>query len=174
MAQQQATGHWRQYVTSDTLQAVDLQGTAHVVVIDRVVQAAMTDRADPTKQKGVLNVYFRGKRKPLVVKAEMSGVITKLAGSNLCAKWTGVAIEIYPTTVYAFGANHEVVRISPKRPRAAQAKEAGGRPPEAEPPANDMDLDEIREGVAPTTAPTTAPTADELAEIARLERQGAQ
>ena len=55
-----ATGPWRQYVTSDTLQAVDLQGKHHVVVIDRVMQATMTDRQDAKKQKGVRNVYFKG------------------------------------------------------------------------------------------------------------------
>lgn len=170
MAQQKpATGPWRQYVTSDTLQAVDLQGKHHVVVIDRVMQATMTDRQDPTKQKGVLNVYFRGKRKPLVCKAELSDVITKIAGTNLCAKWIGVAIEIYPTKVYAFGQNHDVVRISPKRPTAAQAKEAGGRPPEPEPPPHDMEPDEIRE----IAAAPDAPTEEELAEIARREREGA-
>lgn len=141
-----ATGHWRQYVTSDTLQAADLQGKSHVVVIDRVVRAQMTDRQDPKKQKGVLNVYFKGKRKPLVCKAELSAVISRLAASTTCAKWIGVAIEIYPTTVFAFGQNHEVVRISPRRPTAEQAKVAGGRAPEPEPPDTDLDVDEIREG----------------------------
>jgi hypothetical protein len=140
-----ATGHWRQYVTSDTLQAVDLQGRNVVVVIDRVVPAEMTDRKDPKKAKGVLNVYFKGKRKPLVVKAELAGVISKLAGSTACAKWTGVAIEIYPTTVYAFGQNHEVVRISNRRPTPEQAKAAGGRAPEPEPPDTDLEEDEFRE-----------------------------
>jgi hypothetical protein len=142
-----ATGHWRQYVTSDTLQAVDLQGRNVVVVIDRVVRAEMTDRKDPKKAKGVLNVYFKGKRKPLVVKAELAGVISKLAGSTACAKWVGVAIEIYPTTVYAFGQNHEVVRISNRRPTADQAKAAGGRAPEPDPdpPDTDLEEDEFRE-----------------------------
>jgi hypothetical protein len=153
-----ATGHWRQYVTSDTLQAVDLQGKSWVVVIDRVVPAQMSDRKDPKKSKGVLNVYFRGKRKPLVVKAELAGVISKLVGATACAKWIGAAIEIYPTTVYAFGAVHEVVRISSKRPSAEQAKAAGGRPPEPEPPDTDLDPDEIREGDASTTS--SAGTAD--------------
>ena len=161
-----ATGHWRQYVTSDTLQAADLQGRNIVVVIERAVPAQMTDRQDPKKTKGVLNVYFKGKRKPLVVKAELASVISKLAGSTACAKWVGVAIEIYPTTVYAFGQNHEVVRISNKRPTAEQAKAAGGRAPEPEPPENTMDEDEIREGGAPTE--------EEMREIAERERQEAE
>jgi len=159
-----ATGHWRQYVSSDTVQAADLEGKSHVVVIDRVVRAQMTDRQDPKKSKGVLNVYFRGRRKPLVCKAELSATISKLAGSTACARWIGVAIEIYPTTVYAFGANHEVVRISNRRPSAEQA--AGGREPEADPPPTDMDPDEIREG-----AQGDAPTPEEQAAILEQERR---
>lgn len=178
-----ATGHWRQYVTSDTLQAIDLQGRNVVVVIDRVSRAQMTDRADPKKAKGVLNVYFRGKRKPLVVKAEIAAVISKLAGSTSCARWVGVAIEIYPTTVYAFGQNHEVVRVSPKRPTAEQAKAAGGRAPEPEPPDTDMAPDEIREGDPTPTIDQELTEADkraieladkraiELAELAEVEEE---
>jgi len=141
-----ATGHWRQYVTSDTLQAVDLQGKHHVVVIDRAVPAQMTDRKDSSKSKGVLNVYFVGKRKPLVVKAMLSSVISKLAGSSACKDWVGLAIEIYPTKEWAFGENHDVVRIIPKRPTPEQAKAAGAVAPEPDPPATDMKPDEIREG----------------------------
>lgn len=167
---QQVVGPWRQFVTSDTLQAVDLQGKHHVVVIEKVTQAQMTDRKDPKKAKGVLNVYFRGKRKPLVCKAELSGVITKLAGTNRCEKWLGMAIEIYPTTVYAFGENHDVVRISTRRPSADQARAAGATAaanPEPEPPDTDMLPDEIREQGA------SGPTAAEMEEIARREREEA-
>lgn len=142
----EATGDWRQYVTSDTLQAVDLQGKHHVVVIEKVVQATMADRKDAKLQRGVLNVYFKGKRKPLIVKAELSDVLSRVCGSRKCKDWVGQAIEIYPTTVYAFGANHDVVRISPKRPNDASAKTAAAAKPEVEPPpANDMAPDEIRE-----------------------------
>jgi hypothetical protein len=162
-----ATGHWRQYVTSDTLQAVDLKGSRVIVVIERVVQATMTDRADAKKEKGVLNLYFKGKRKPLVCKAEMSAVISKLVGSTLCAKWIGVAIEIYPTTRYAFGANHEVVLVSPKRPTAEQAKTAGAVAQEPEPPPTEMVEDEIRE------VKGEAPTEDEMREIAQRDREEA-
>jgi len=171
-----ATGHWRQYVTSDTLQAVDLKGRNLVVVIERVVRAQMTDRADPKKAKGVLNVYFRGSRKPLVVKAELAGVISKVVGSTACSKWIGAAIEIYPTTVYAFGQNHEVVRVSPKRPSAEHAKSAGARPPEPEPSDTDMDPDEIREGGPFTVVAADLTEADkraiELAEAEEAKRRG--
>lgn len=168
MAKQElATGPWRQYVTSDTLQAIDLQGRNVVVVIDRVVLARMTDRNDPSKEKGVLNVYFKGKKKPLVVKAEMSGVLTKLAGTDECARWVNMAIEIYPTKVWAFGANHPVVRINPKRPTAEQAKVAGGRAPDPEPTPTDLEPDEISERVG------GQPTEDEIREIAERERKEA-
>lgn len=163
----EATGHWRQYVSSDTLQAADLQGQPHIVTIERVARAQMTDRSDPKKQKGVLNVYFRAKRKPLVCKAELSGVISKLAGSTSCSRWIGVAIEIYPTTVFAFGSNHEVVRISPRRPTAEQAKAAGARAPEPEPATTDMEPDEIREGPSPEEVQQIL--AAERAEAARQE-----
>jgi len=157
-----ATGDWRQYVTSDTLQAADLKGQHLVVVIAKVVQATMTDRKDAKLQKGVLNVYFQGKKKPLVVKAELSGALTKLCGSNKCKDWIGQAIEIYPTQVWAFGANHDVVRISPKRPAAASAKSAASAPAEPEPPPHDMVEDEVRE----------IPSADEQRAIAeQLKRE---
>lgn len=167
MAAIEATGDWRQYVTSDTLQASDLVGKHHVVVIEKVTQAMMTDRQDAKKQKGVLNVYFKGKRKPLVVKAEMSSVIAKIAGSRKCKDWVGIAIEIYPTSVYAFGENHEVVRISPRAPSAASSKAASNVKPEADPPAHDMVPDEIRE------VASKAPTEEEQREIAERERKEA-
>jgi hypothetical protein len=162
----EATGDWRQYVTSDTLQAVDLQGKHCVVVIQRVTQATMTDRQDSSKEKGVLNVYFKGKRKPLVVKAEMSAVITKIVGSRKCADWIGKAIEIYPTRVWAFGQNHDVVRIVERAPSQADAKVAAEAKSEPEPPATDMKPDEIREK-------SSAMTAEEIAEIKRREAEEA-
>ncbi len=149
------------FVTSDTLQAADLQGKHHVVIIDRVVPAKMTDRQDQKKVKGVLNVYFRGKNKPLVCKAELSGVITKLVGSPLCKQWIGHAIEIYPTTVFAYGANHEVVRISPKKPTSASAQTASTAKPDPESTPNEMVEDEIREGGPPSE--------DEMRDIAARE-----
>jgi hypothetical protein len=162
-----ATEHWRQYVTSDTLQAVDLKGSRVVVVIERVDSAKMTDRSDSKKEKGVLNVYFKGKQKPLVCKPELCGVLSKLAGSPQCKRWIGMAVELYPTTVFAFGENHEVVRISPKPPTAAQAKTAGARAPDPVPPPTDMVEDEIR------TVKGEAPTEDEMREIAERDREEA-
>jgi hypothetical protein len=155
-----ATGAWRQYVTSDTLQAVDLNGRHHVVVIEEVVQAQMADRKEPKKAKGVLNVYFRGFRKPLVVKAEISGVLTKLAGSRVCAKWVGMAVEIYPITIRAFGEDHDVVRISNRRPTPDEARIAGGRAPEPEPPDTDFEEDEIREVPAEGPVSSQGPQQD--------------
>ena len=104
----------------------------------------------------------------------MSAVITKLAGSNRCDRWIGLAIEIYPTNIYAFGENHDVVRISPKRPTADQAKAAGAhaqQQPDPEPPANDMEVDEIREGPPASTAP--AISEDEAREILAREAKEA-
>ena len=160
----EATGDWRQYVTSDTLQAVDLKGLHCVVIIEKVTQAMLTDKQDSKKQKGVLNVYFRGKNKPLVVKAEVSTVISKVVGSRKCADWIGKAIELYPTRVWAFGENHDVVRVVERAPTVADTKAAAAAKPEPEPAPHDMKPDEIREK-------TGEPTADEIAEIKRREAE---
>ena len=85
--------------------------------------------------------------------------------SRSMEKWIGVAIEIYPTTVFAFGENHEVVRISSKRPTAEQAKAAGGVAQEPEPPPTDLAEDEIREGGPPTD--------EEMRQIVEDERKAA-
>ncbi len=146
MAQaQQAQGSWRQFVTSDTLQAADLQGKHHVLVIERVIRAEVADMKDKNVKKGVLNVYFKGRRKPLVCKAEKCGIITKLVGSKNVQDWVGHAIEIYPTTIRAYGEVHDYIDISPKRPNAGDAKSAASAKAEPEPPPSDLLEDEMRE-----------------------------
>ncbi len=170
-SQPQAEGHWRTFVASDTVVAADLQGEHHIVVIEKVVKATIADHNDPKIKKGVLNVYFRGRRKPLICKAEKCSIISKLAGSSNCKDWIGVAIEIYPTTIRAYGETHDYIDISPKRPTAAAAKAAGARPPEPEPPPSDFAHGEVREGDQPIGGP---PSADEQREIAAREASEAR
>ncbi len=158
--------HWRMAITSDTLQAADLQGRDITAIIEKAVPSTVPDRKDPKIEKGVLLVYFKGKRKPLLVKATNAKAIQKLAGSPDIDKWKGVPITMHGTTTFAFGENHEVIRIRPNKPTAALAKDAANAPAEPEPPPTDIPPDHVE-----TRPPNNGPTADEQAEILAAERK---
>jgi hypothetical protein len=118
--------HWRTHIPSDRLSAGDLKGDT-TVVIERVQPVVVDDLHDPKKKNAALDTYFRGIKKPLLVKATNAKAISKLVGSPMVEKWIGQAITIYATTVKAFGEIHETIRVRPQKPATAAAKEAETR-----------------------------------------------
>jgi hypothetical protein len=145
--------HWRTHIPTDRLCAGDLQGQDLTVVIERVQPVVVDDLADKRKKKSALDVYFKGKKKPLLVKATNAKAISKLVGSPLCEKWINQAITLYPTNVSAFGEMVEAIRVRPNKPGTAATKEAETR---VDPVAQDDLTEDDKRAIAAAEAAEAA------------------
>lgn len=58
-------------------------------------------------------VYFEGPKKGLILSSTTFDQIAAATGQDDTDHWPGKLVTIYPTTVYAFGANHLVIRVRP-------------------------------------------------------------
>lgn len=65
-------------------------------------------------------VYFSGPKKGLILTPTIFDQIHQATGKDDTDHWVGHTITIYPTTVYAFGANHLVVRVRPTETTPAE------------------------------------------------------
>ena len=56
-------------------------------------------------------VYFSGPKKGLILNLTIAEQIAAATGQDDTDNWPGCAVTIYPTSVFAFGENHEVIRV---------------------------------------------------------------
>jgi hypothetical protein len=171
---------WRLVIQTDRLNSADLQGRDVTVVIERVVQVEVEDMKDPKKKKTYFDVFFKGKKKPLLFKATNCKSMTKLTGTRITEKWVGVAITLFPTMVNAYGDRVEAIRVRPEKPSAemiAAAERVAGGPREQGTPSVNKEAPSVNkeapngpagpsQGTA-TSSPTTSSTSDEDAFAAR-------
>lgn len=148
---------WRLVIQTDRLNAADLQGRDVTVVIERVVQVEVEDMKDAKKKKTYFDVYFKGKKKPLLFKATNCKTMTKLTGTRITEKWVGVAITLFPTMVKAYGDVVEAIRVRPALPSQeavdaalATADRKSNPPPSSSSPATSS-----------TASPTTSTSDDD-------------
>ena len=157
--------HWRTMMSSDKLHAADLQGRDVTVTIERVAQGEYPDLEDSKKKILKPDVFFKGKSKPLGLNSTNARQISKLLGSPKTEEWIGRAITLYPTTTRAFGEEHECIRVKNRLPKEDPGPRGRSRPQAAEPP------NERGTAAMPMPADQPPPDDDELAEIARRDRE---
>ena len=90
--------------SSDWLKAGDLQGRTIRVAISHV---ELTDLGDD-RQKPV--VYFKGKKKGLVLNKTNAGTIAAALGDD-CESWSGEEIELFPQQVTFQGQMVPAIRV---------------------------------------------------------------
>ncbi len=106
---------YRAYYDATYIRAWDLPPNKDVaVIIERVVGEEMKGKEKDAYRRPV--VYFRGKKKGLVLNAGMGKAVKGMYG-RFTRGWIGKPIAIYATTCDAFGETHDVVRVRPTPPR---------------------------------------------------------
>jgi hypothetical protein len=122
---------------SKYLKAADLNGQAHVVLIDRAPTETF-GKGDDQEQKTVL--YFRNNAlKPLSMNMTNWDAVVLITGEDDTVEWRGHYVEVYPDTTRMQGKIIDCVRI-----RAPQQKELQLKPKDkaaAQSAAADMDDD---------------------------------
>lgn len=152
MATDKAKPHWRTVIKRMDpayLYAEDLGGPGTKVDVE-IIDAGKGTLKNPGGAKETIVLTFRGAKKKLGLNATMCKTLTGICGSDHWGDWRGwITLVVLhkrmrdPTTEEI--EDLDVIRIAPARPRG---KEPG----------------------KPDAAPATM-SADELAEIARIERE---
>lgn len=92
-----------------------------IVQIERVEAAKVKGATGEEKRAPI--VYFRGKKKGLVLNVTNAKTVAKLYGKHV-EKWAGKAIALYATRTLAFGEEVDCIRIRPEAPAAVPFTEA--------------------------------------------------
>ena len=109
------------------LRASDLTTGPVIATIDRVeIESVGGGQGHAKEDKPV--VYFRGKKKGLVLNKVNANAIAKIAGTTEMDDWPGVQVELYTTDVEFGGDTIEAIRV-----RAPRAAVRAARPPQDKP-----------------------------------------
>lgn len=117
----------------------DLGGKQVTVAIDKF---SMEEVFNKNQTEMVPTVSFQKAKKGLILNKTNAFIIAKLHGPDTDA-WPGKRVTLYAKTVYAFGEEHNAVRVSDKMPEPSPA------PPKTPPPLQGRNGE-------PITAPTFA------------------
>ena len=108
--------HWRKFHPSKYIGAADFSsGERKVLTIASAGRETVKDNKGG--EEACLVVRFKEDEKPLICNVTNSKAIDKVAGSPMIEDWAGVKIELYTTTVSAFGDQVEAVRVKKTPPR---------------------------------------------------------
>lgn len=110
--------------------AADLNGKPATLTISKIVQDTVNRQNGPEK---VFVVYFRyiqdgvpkDTQKGVILSRRLAEQIAEAVGADDTENWKGKAVELYPTTVSAFGKDHLVFGA-----RKAAQPAASGKPAE--------------------------------------------
>lgn len=112
--------HWKKYHNPDYLGAYAFQPEEVKIL---TIKSAGQEKVMGSngKKEDCLVVHFTDRNeKPLICNVTNSKAIAKVAGSNYVEDWKGHAIELFVTTVQAFGETVEAVRVKPTKPIIAK------------------------------------------------------
>jgi len=107
--------HWRTFIESDVIRAVDIPPGDHDVQIKEVKRGKVTGTGG--KQSGKPMIYFVGKDKPWPACSTACTTIEQLHGDKP-RKWAGCWITIYVDPTVKFGAHKGGIRVRPVVPKA--------------------------------------------------------
>lgn len=110
-----ALTHWKKLQNPDYLGAYSLQPGEEPIYTIRSVGLEMVSGTDGKKDECTV-AHFAEKVKPMILNATNCKTITKMYGTPYIEDWVGKKIQIYSTTIKAFGEEVEALRIRPKPP----------------------------------------------------------
>ena len=106
--------HWRTFIESDVIRAVDIPPGDHDVQIKEVKRGKVTGTGG--KQSGKPMIYFVGKDKPWPACATACSTIEQLHG-KAPRKWAGQWITIFVDPTVKFGPHIGGIRVRPVVPK---------------------------------------------------------
>jgi len=108
--------HWRTFHPSKYIGAADFkEGERKILTIAKAGREGVKDNKGA--EDVCLVVHFKEDEKPLICNVTNSKAIDKVCSSPMIEDWAGVKIELYTTTVTAFGDQMEAVRVKPTPPK---------------------------------------------------------
>lgn len=106
--------HWKSFVESDVIRAVDIPPGDHDVQIKEVKRGRVTGSGG--KQSGKPMIYLVGKDKPWPACSTACTTIEALHG-RFPRKWAGCWITIFVDSSVKFGGNTGGIRVRPVAPK---------------------------------------------------------
>ncbi len=111
-----------QLFPSKYMKGIDLNGKPWTFKIRSIQMEPIRSKEGTVEKKAI--VYFNGPKKGLILTPTIFDQIIQATGQDDTDSWPGHLITIYPTTVYAFGANHLVIRVRPIESSSNETPEA--------------------------------------------------
>lgn len=102
--------HWKQYQDDNTLGAWIFEPNKDIIVTIKKIEYEDFTGTDGKKKKGRI-CYFEEYDKPLVLNATNSATISLIYSTPYMEEWIGKQVQLYKTTIRAFGEDKECVRI---------------------------------------------------------------
>lgn len=97
----------RKMFPSKWLSAIDLDGKAYTLTIERVTVEELQGQHGPEEKPAV---WFKGSDKALILNRTNTETIMSAYGPNTDG-WVNQKVELYPTEVQAFGKPIQAIRI---------------------------------------------------------------
>lgn len=107
--------HWKKLQNPNYLGAYSLQPGEEPILTITKVGLEMVVGTDGKKDECTV-AHFKENVKPMILNATNCKTINKICGTPYIEKWEGQKIQVFATTVKAFGDEVEALRIRPKAP----------------------------------------------------------
>lgn len=108
--------HWKKLHNPNYLGAYALEPDKDLIVTIKDVRRECVKGEDGKEEECTVAHFKDSGVKPMVLNSTNCKTITKLYGTPYIEEWSGRSIQIYATTVSAFGEKVEALRIRPKAP----------------------------------------------------------
>ena len=107
--------HWRTFHPSEYIGAIDFAPDERkIVTIKNAGRKVVKDNKG--NEENCLVIHFHQNEKPMICNVTNSKAIEKVSGSAYIEDWKNTRIELFTTTVSAFGDTVEAVRVKPTAP----------------------------------------------------------
>lgn len=111
----EAKTHWKKHFNPNYLGSYSLEpGEEKVLTIVELVTEEVTGPDGKTEELPVLYVK---NEKPMILNKTNAKTIAKVIGSDYVEDWPGKKIQIYSTSVSAFGQTTQALRVRPVAPK---------------------------------------------------------
>ena len=107
--------HWKKHFNPKYLGAYSLENGEDLVV--KIIELIDEEVQGSDGNKEILPVLYLKNQKPFILNKTNATTIAKVVGSDYVEDWPGHKIQIFATSVSAFGTNTMALRVRPVAPK---------------------------------------------------------
>jgi hypothetical protein len=114
--------HWKKFHNPDYIGAYAFEPGQEIIATIKAAGIEQVIGTAGKKEDCMVVRFVESDLKPLICNVTNAKSITKAIGSPYIENWANQKIQLYTTTVLAFGEEVEAVRVRPKQPKASKPK----------------------------------------------------